>query len=63
MLDNDDGYASPEFDLPSESEADDERAPRPSKRAKSESKAVARTGKSSLADDEALALQLLHGKR
>ena len=55
--DEDDGYVSPEFDLPSESE--DEPAPPPSKRARGAAgkgnKDISRT----LADEEELALRLL----
>lgn len=58
--DDDGGYVSPEFDLPSESE-DDEAPPPPAKRAKSAPHSKAK-GKSSLADDEALALELLRGR-
>lgn len=58
--DEDDGYASPEFDLPSESE--DEPEP-PTKRARGAESKRGATGKNSLAADEELALQLLRSKR
>lgn len=59
-FDDGDGYVSPEFDLPSDS--DDKPEP-PIKRARGvEGKASAGRNKS-LADDEQLALQLLKSKR
>ena len=56
MLDDadDDGYVSPDFDLPPASDDEDD-APPPLKRAKS--------AKSALAADEELALQLLRSRR
>ena len=59
-VDDDDGYVSPEFDLPSESE-EDEAPPPPAKRAKPAASSKAKE-KSILADDEALVLQLLRGR-
>ena len=58
--DDDDGYVSPDFDLPSESE-DDDIPPPPAKRAKPGA-GLKGKGKSSLAEDEALALDLLRGR-
>ena len=58
--DDDDGYVSPDFDLPSESEGDDVLPP-PAKRAKSGASLKGK-GKSSLAEDEALVLDLLRGR-
>lgn len=52
----DDGYVSPEFDLPSSS--DEEDAPPPTKRAKG-----SKGTKSALAEEEELALQLLRNRR
>jgi ATP-dependent RNA helicase DDX10/DBP4 len=51
---DDDGYISPEFDLPLDEDDEDE-TPRPPKRAKS--------SKAALAEEEELALQLLRGTR
>lgn len=59
--DDDDGYVSPEFDLPSQS--DDERGPFV-KRVRGQEERRTTVGLSStLADDEQLALRLLRGKR
>ena len=56
--DADDGYVSPDFDLPPASESEEERAPPPKRpRASSQSR------KKSLADDEELALQLLRRRK
>lgn len=56
---DDDGYVSPDFDLPSDSES--EPTPPPTKRAKADPN-KSKGGKSRLAEDEELALQLLRGK-
>ena len=61
--DEDDGYVSPEFDLPTASESEDEPAPPPAKRAKAEPSKKSKGGKSKLAEDEELALQLIRGRR
>ena len=58
--DDDDGYVSPDFDLPSESE-DSDVPPPPAKRAKPGPTSKAKE-LSSLAEDEALALELLRGR-
>ncbi|KZT64113.1 DEAD-domain-containing protein [Daedalea quercina L-15889] len=59
-LDEDDGYVSPKFDLPSESE---DEAP-PAKRTKSSlNKVDRRTGTTTLEEEEELALQLLRSRR
>ena len=55
--DDDDGYVSPEFDLPSESE---DEAPPPSKRVKSFARGKPAAA-DSLEDYEQLALKLLRG--
>ncbi|THH00301.1 hypothetical protein EW026_g2192 [Hermanssonia centrifuga] len=57
---DDDGYASPDFELPSADE--DEQGTPPPKRAKSNNSKGEKSN-SSLARDEELALQLLRGKR
>ena len=57
----DDGYVSPEFDLPSESEGnqrEDERPPPTKKPRRATAPAV-----STLEDEEALALQMLRSRR
>ena len=51
----DDGYVSPDFDLPPESD-DEDVVPPPAKRVKG-------PVKSTLAEEEELALQLLRGRR
>ncbi|KZP30818.1 ATP-dependent RNA helicase dbp-4, partial [Athelia psychrophila] len=53
---DDDGYVSPDFDLPSASEDDDDVPPPPKKRSKTLAAGLSRT---SLEDEEELALQLL----
>lgn len=60
-LEDDEGYVSPDFDIPSGSE--DEETPPPAKRAKGVSQPTTKSGRSRLAEDEELALQLLRGKR
>ncbi|KAJ7093905.1 P-loop containing nucleoside triphosphate hydrolase protein [Mycena belliarum] len=60
----DDGYVSPEFDLPSDSGSDDEEtlAPPPAKRSKT-AHASSKPGRTAVEDDEELALQLLRQGR
>lgn len=53
---DDDGYVSPDFDLPSASEDDEDVPPPPKKRSKTLAAGLSRT---SLEDEEELALQLL----
>jgi ATP-dependent RNA helicase DDX10/DBP4 len=61
--DEDDGYISPEFNLPSSS--DNDNAPPPSKRSKKSNKKVHKyegtRGLGDLEDNEALVLRLLRG--
>jgi ATP-dependent RNA helicase DDX10/DBP4 len=60
---DDDGYVSPEFDLPDLPSDDEDMAPPPSKRNKSDSHSNKRTTKAlsdaGLDDEEELALRLL----
>ncbi|EMD36799.1 hypothetical protein CERSUDRAFT_114703 [Gelatoporia subvermispora B] len=66
LAEDDDGYVSPEFDLPSGSDSEDERDhwEPPSKRAKvSSAKSRAPAADNSLQDEEELALQLLRSRR
>lgn len=61
-LSEDDGYVSPEFDLPSESESEEET--RPAKRSKKTgSTSPPSTSDNMLDNDEKLALALLRGSR
>lgn len=64
-VDDDDGYVSPEFDLPPASSEDEEEAPPPSKRSKhyKVSPASPREDISTLEDEEELALRMLRGGR
>ena len=64
-VEEDEGYVSPDFDLPSDSASEEEEeltAP-PAKRAKGASSRKDKTEKSNLADYEELAIRLLHGTR
>lgn len=58
---DDDGYVSPEFDLPDLPSEDEDMAPPPSKRNKNEAASFNRRSKNlaSLEDEEELALRLL----
>jgi len=58
---DDDGYISPEFDLPDVgSSEDEEEPPPPSKRSRT---VASQSERNTLEDDEELALQLLRGSR
>ena len=58
-LSEDDGYVSPEFDLPSESEDEEYERPPPSKK----SRKNAAPAVSTLEEEEELALQMLRSRR
>ncbi|CDO72120.1 hypothetical protein BN946_scf184962.g63 [Trametes cinnabarina] len=62
-LDDDDGYVSPDFDLPSESESEDEWERPPPKKAKHATATRAETGGTTLEEEEELALQMLRSRR
>ena len=57
---DDDGYVSPEFDLPPDSDEEDT-APPPAKRARANGIPKGRNAPRTVEDDEELALRLLRG--
>ena len=58
-VEEDDGYVSPVFDLPTDSDDEESTSPPPAKRAKNGIGSKLQTGISSLAEEEELALRLL----